>query len=176
MYVNHNIKLLRKRENLSQEEFANLFGINRSNVGSYEEGRAVPPLELIIKISKYFNIKMEELIEKDISTQPNYAEVKPEPDQNDDDLNSSKIKYTKEEIALLAIRSDVFTRALMQTSFDAIASWAELIKPELKDLLIAELPKMLADRYKQLLINDNKISEDLADKLVQEMKASLYIS
>ena len=42
--VNENIRFLRKKINLTQQQFADLIGIKRSLVGAYEEGRAEPRL------------------------------------------------------------------------------------------------------------------------------------
>lgn len=50
--------------------------------------------------------------------------------------------------------------------FEAISSWVEFIKPEMKNALLTELPKMLAEKYKDLILKDQKISEDQAARLI----------
>jgi transcriptional regulator with XRE-family HTH domain len=60
-YVNENIKILRNRMGLTQERFAEMIGINRKVVGSYEEGRATPPLDKLNKISKLFGVTIDQL-------------------------------------------------------------------------------------------------------------------
>lgn len=60
-YVNENIKILRNRMGLTQERFAEMIGINRKAVGSYEEGRATPPLDKLNKISKLFGVTIDQL-------------------------------------------------------------------------------------------------------------------
>lgn len=62
--IAYNIKKLRTEKGLSQQEFGELFNINRGSVGSYEEDRAEPKLETIIKICKYFNIIVDDFINK----------------------------------------------------------------------------------------------------------------
>jgi transcriptional regulator with XRE-family HTH domain len=61
-----NIKFLRIREKLSQEQFAVKIGLNRGNIASYEKGTAEPSITNILKIVKYFNIDLVELVEYDL--------------------------------------------------------------------------------------------------------------
>lgn len=65
--INKNIKHLRKLHNLTQGEFADSIDIKRPAVGSYEEGRAEPKINTLLKISEKFNIRLDHLINKDLS-------------------------------------------------------------------------------------------------------------
>lgn len=65
--IGYNIKKLRNVKNLSQQAFADLFNISRGNISSYEELRAEPKLEIIIKIANYFSIPLEHLLTKQLS-------------------------------------------------------------------------------------------------------------
>lgn len=67
MYFGKNIKKIRSIKKLSQHAFAELFGLKRSSIGSYEEERADPKLEIIIKIAKHFNISVDSLVNKEIT-------------------------------------------------------------------------------------------------------------
>lgn len=62
-----NFKKLRLFKNLNQTEFADLFGITRSTVGSYEEGRAEPKLDTLLKIADYFSLKVDDLIRSELT-------------------------------------------------------------------------------------------------------------
>lgn len=62
-----NIRWFRKQQQISQTEFASIFGITRASVGAYEEGRAEPKLELISRFAKYYNIDLNSFIDKDMS-------------------------------------------------------------------------------------------------------------
>lgn len=66
-YFSSNLKYLRKTKGLTQGDFALKIGINRPKVGSYEEGRAEPNLETLQNISHYFKVKIDDLLEKDLS-------------------------------------------------------------------------------------------------------------
>lgn len=65
-----NLKYLRKKHNLTQDELALKIGSNRSAIGSYEEGRATPKLGAIMQISYLFRIRIDELISVDLSATP----------------------------------------------------------------------------------------------------------
>ncbi len=66
--VSNNIKFLRKRQHLTQEQLAQKIGIKRSLVGAYEEGRADPRLNNLLKMSDLFNVSVDTLISRDISS------------------------------------------------------------------------------------------------------------
>lgn len=66
--LNENIRILRKRLALTQDQFAQQLGIKRSLVGAYEEGRAEPRLELLQKMSEVFSISVDQLIGNDFTT------------------------------------------------------------------------------------------------------------
>lgn len=66
--LNENIRILRRRLSLTQDQFAQRLGIKRSLVGAYEEGRAEPRLELLQKMAELFSISVDLLIGKDYSS------------------------------------------------------------------------------------------------------------
>lgn len=65
--IGYNIKKLRNVKNLSQQAFAEIFSLTRGNISSYEEMRAEPKIEIIIKIANYFGIPLEHLLTKQLS-------------------------------------------------------------------------------------------------------------
>jgi transcriptional regulator with XRE-family HTH domain len=65
--VSDNIKFLRKNDHLTQEQLAEKIGIKRSLLGAYEEGRADPRLNNLLKISEIFKVSVDTLISEDVS-------------------------------------------------------------------------------------------------------------
>jgi transcriptional regulator with XRE-family HTH domain len=53
------LKLLRKKYNLSQKDFAKLIGSSQGNVGDWERGRSLPGAIAISRIVKQFNISAD---------------------------------------------------------------------------------------------------------------------
>jgi DNA-binding XRE family transcriptional regulator len=62
-----NIKKIRIAKRMNQSEFAALFGLKRTALGSYEEGRAEPKLDVIIQIADYFNLSLDILVRQEIT-------------------------------------------------------------------------------------------------------------
>jgi transcriptional regulator with XRE-family HTH domain len=65
--LNENLRTLRKKLQLTQDEFAQKLGIKRSLIGAYEEGRAEPRAELLQKMATLFGVTMEALIGADLT-------------------------------------------------------------------------------------------------------------
>ena len=64
-----NLKYLRKKKHISQQELADAIGIPRTTLGDYERGKTEPNLEMLVKLSEYFDVKIDELIRKNLSHQ-----------------------------------------------------------------------------------------------------------
>lgn len=62
-----NISVLRALKKLSQNQLADELEISRSRLGSYEESRAEPPYDLLIKIADYFHIAIDALVRGDLA-------------------------------------------------------------------------------------------------------------
>ena len=65
--IGKNIKKIRGVKRLSQQAFADLFGLKRGTLAAYEEGRSSPRLETVIKIASHFNIDMDELLKTELT-------------------------------------------------------------------------------------------------------------
>ena len=50
MSIGEQINSLRKRNSLSQDDFANMFHVSRQTISNWENGKSYPDLEMIIKI------------------------------------------------------------------------------------------------------------------------------
>lgn len=68
-YIAENIRFLRKQKKLTQDDLAIKIGVKRSLIGSYEEGRAIPKLSLLQAMAFYFNVALNDLLDKDLSNQ-----------------------------------------------------------------------------------------------------------
>ena len=61
-----NIRCLRHKLNLSQEELATRIGLNRGNIASYEKGTAEPKICNLLKLSNLFGVSIIDLTQKDL--------------------------------------------------------------------------------------------------------------
>lgn len=57
------IKELRAKHKLSQEELANAVGVTRQTILSLENEKYIASLPLAYKISKYFNLSIEDVFD-----------------------------------------------------------------------------------------------------------------
>lgn len=65
--IGANIKKIRTAKGLSQLAFAELFELTRGNISSYEENRAEPRLETVLRIANYFCIPLEAFITRTLT-------------------------------------------------------------------------------------------------------------
>lgn len=59
------IKEIRKKEGLTQEELALKLSVTRQAVSNWETGKNLPDIEILINISNVFNISLDQLIKGD---------------------------------------------------------------------------------------------------------------
>ncbi len=71
-FFGKNIRKIRSIKKISQAVFAEIFGLSRASIGSYEEGRAEPKLEIIIQIANHFSITIDQLINKELTVNDLY--------------------------------------------------------------------------------------------------------
>lgn len=115
-YLSVNFQYLIKKLNCSQDEFGNMFNLNRGNVGQYIREVSVPKLETLQKISEHFDITLDDLVKTDLSkesgltAQQNVATEHNTPYNNEKDAiiaaQRETIETQKELIATLRSRLD----------------------------------------------------------------------
>ena len=71
-----NIRYLRKRLNISQEELASKVGLNRGNIASYENGTAEPKICNLVKLSNLFGITIIDLTQSNLKEEHDFQIAK----------------------------------------------------------------------------------------------------
>ena len=125
--ISTNIKFLRKKKGLTQQQFADEVGIKRSLVGAYEEERAEPKYELLKVIAAYFDISLDDFIKETIN-----EKWTPKPKGNLRILSISVDKDDNENIELVPVKA----------SAGYLNGYAD---PE----FVAQLPKFYLPMFKQ---------------------------
>lgn len=59
--MNNQIRGLRKKHNITQDDLASTVGVTRQTIISLENGKYNASLQLAHKIAKYFNMKIEDI-------------------------------------------------------------------------------------------------------------------
>lgn len=62
MAVSNNLKILRNKKTVSQQEIADYLKITRQAYSFYENGKRQPDYETLLKLAKYFNVSVDELL------------------------------------------------------------------------------------------------------------------
>jgi transcriptional regulator with XRE-family HTH domain len=65
--VAKNIRHLRDLKRFTQQELADKLSITKARLGSYEESRSEPSVEMLIKFSNYFHISIDALLRGDLT-------------------------------------------------------------------------------------------------------------
>jgi len=59
--VKNNLKELRQKENISQDDLASILKVSRQTINSIETGKFDPSLKLVMKMTKHFNTPLEKI-------------------------------------------------------------------------------------------------------------------
>ena len=62
MYINENIKRLRREKNITQEKLAEYLNISTQAVSKWERNETLPDITMIVPIASYFNVSTDELL------------------------------------------------------------------------------------------------------------------
>ena len=66
-FISSNLKFLRKINDLSQDELANVIGYSFRTVSKWETGESIPSYDNLQTLSKTFNVPIDDLMNKDLS-------------------------------------------------------------------------------------------------------------
>jgi transcriptional regulator with XRE-family HTH domain len=62
-----NLKYLRKKNKLSQQDLSEVLQIPRTTLGDYEREKTEPNISMLIKMAEYFDVKIDTLVAQNIS-------------------------------------------------------------------------------------------------------------
>lgn len=90
--ISSNLKFLRRKKGLTQQQFADAIDIKRASVGAYEESRAEPKYDLLKKMADFFELSMDELTQEVIT-----ADWRPKPKSAASNLRVLSITVDQDE-------------------------------------------------------------------------------
>lgn len=68
--LSNNLRFLRGKRNLSQQKLADVIFITRVRYAKYEDGTSEPPIEILLRFSKYFHVNIDHLVSVDTRKYP----------------------------------------------------------------------------------------------------------
>ena len=66
-----NLKQLRKKHQLSQEDLAEILDVSRQAVSKWEQGIGYPEVEKLLLLSRKLNVSLDDLMETEIAQKSN---------------------------------------------------------------------------------------------------------
>lgn len=66
-----NLRFLRKKYNMTQQDVADLLRVSKANISKYENGLVGMTIEQFIKLADYFGISLDQLVKQDLSKEAN---------------------------------------------------------------------------------------------------------
>lgn len=71
-YFGENLKNIRLARNLSQQDLANMVGIDRANISRWENGTVEIPLSIAYHIAKTLRVNLNDMVSKDLTKDANF--------------------------------------------------------------------------------------------------------
>ncbi len=72
-----NLRFLRKKGSLKQEDISALFNKQANTIGNWENQKSEPSLAELIKLSEYFRVSVHDLLNNDLESQPSRQNKEP---------------------------------------------------------------------------------------------------
>ena len=67
MFLGYRLRLLRKKNKLSQQSLGNLLGVSKVSISNYEKGARVPSLDVLLMILKVFNVSADYMLGRELN-------------------------------------------------------------------------------------------------------------
>lgn len=107
MSIGYNLKKIRKKKKLTQEDFGKLVGLSTNTIQRYELGKRQPTIETINKIAAALEVPVNELLE--LPSGKNFARIENKKNEEINLIyNFLKIKYGEENININHTLDDEF--------------------------------------------------------------------
>ena len=123
------IKMLRRREGITQKELANALGVGASTITMYETDKRVPNNDMFVKLADYFGVDVDYLLGRsDVASSITNA----------DDLENR-----------VEVVQSIAERLLKNPEYISLFQYAAKLSPEDVDLAIMLLKRMVAEPIEQ---------------------------
>ena len=125
--ISHNIRFLRKKKGINQEQLAQLLNVKRSNIAAYEAKNVEPRLRIILSLAKLFNIDLEVFLQEKLSESTDYPKFDSKKPQID---SVDKIEiYDDKAIKEFIVKSEQINKILI-----GFKTFYDFRKSQIKDV------------------------------------------
>ena len=99
MYINKNLKYLRNMKGVTQDQVAEVFDKQKAAISAYEKGKNIPPVDVLIKLTQFFEVSLDDFVFRDIEKEgTSAAPVKPTPE---DEALTALLARMEKRVAML---------------------------------------------------------------------------
>lgn len=114
--VSEYLQLLRKRHSYTQEDLAQALSISRQAVSKWETGNTIPDIEILLKLSKLYNLTINDILEPNIQSKDisNFEDIIKIPKE---ELKELLCKFDISDIIKAAMGSSPEVNAFLQNIF-----------------------------------------------------------
>ncbi|MGE7841397.1 helix-turn-helix domain-containing protein [Lysinibacillus sp. NPDC093712] len=109
------LKYLRKSDNKTQQDIADILGITRPAYTAYEQGKRNPDYEILEKIADYYNVSIDYLLGRTDNKRALHTQA----GISDNEYNNLSA-YQKEVIDFFLTREDLFFKNQPENLLDAL--------------------------------------------------------
>ena len=152
IFLANNIRCLRKKLSMSQEELGTKIGLNRGNIASYEKGTAEPKICNLLKLANFFKVTLLDLTKRDLQRTPYEVNA---------NLNGNVTPLSSDAVEILETHQK--NAAELQTVLDSLHCYHCYKKKSLDELprdmqmmvmnfeKLYEVTQVLMDSHKELM-------------------------
>lgn len=162
IYFSTNLRILRKNNDMSQEDLADVLQYSFRNISKWENGQSIPQYDILLEISKLFNISVDELMEVDLSKK-NINKYKSDLLQNKNlniDFQRELYKFLYEDNSIIKKRVILFYEdKLVFDNYDFPQKYLIILKKEKSSF--EKIRYILNSVLKQLQLNGYLIFYEL---------------
>lgn len=118
MYLQSNLRFLRKSRGYNQSDFGAFIDIKGENISNYERGNTLPSIITIAKVAAFFEVTIDTLVNKDLSNQGNISNRVEEPFipygksncKNELEMCQLKLEHSQSKVELLQRHVEVLEK------------------------------------------------------------------
>ncbi len=152
IFLANNIRCLRKKLSLSQEELGVKIGLNRGNIASYEKGTAEPKICNLLKLSRFFRVSLLDLTKRDLQKTP--YEINTSTAENVTPLSTDAVeileKHQKNAVEIQEVLSSLHCyHCYKKKSLDELPKDMQMMVMNFEKLY--EVTQVLMDSHQELI-------------------------
>lgn len=136
IYFGKNIRFLRNKQNMTQEDLGKVFSVKNTTVGGWEKGNSYPEFKILVEMRVYFGVDLERLLFSDLSdimtTIVEESPNKYHPQQPEVEIRATLEKVKDLEAEMSRLRGEVNKMGVMEARMQLLERQLELLMSDVR--------------------------------------------